>query len=301
MPTYHVFAWFGSLIFAIPTLIFQSAHKFWAINPNSDNTAFCWVESDFHSPYSWTLFYMPLFLIYVSALAILVSSFMRLRHGISRTFIHRLKALIVNTVNVLVSSFYWLLVMFMLGLSKSSGNNMSNGRLYKVTAYFLASKGITCVIVWILTSDVRLDKNDLHDDEGVALNMALRQEVLYYATKGIQSSVDIKYTGYSDQTIVVFKLNKNPELNTQSNTLSPRFFIRLLLGYKEEKEIISHLMEQTEESRQPSKEVQIEMKSKIPKMPKIEERPIVNTLNASPKHFPPSYSSQEDPRRNIRL
>lgn len=178
-------------MFAAVTYSFPDAHRFWKTphaNDSTGETALCWVNSNFISVYSWALFYLPLFLVTVGSILLFCRAFFRLRHGLAKSFVHRIKALAVNTVNLTVSTYYWIIVLTLTLVSHNLDGGDVESTLFKVTSWLFASKGITCIVIWIIVWDFHLGANDMRDDDGVNLNSILRNEVLFYATKGIQQT-----------------------------------------------------------------------------------------------------------------
>lgn len=114
---YHVCVWSVALMFSVLPLV--SRHKdrifgFWFVNPNESDSAVCWIKVDRNSlslPI-WVLFFIPLLFIYSVCSVSLVLAYARLRRGISRTFLPRMKLLVTNTANVIVLILYWFVLIF---------------------------------------------------------------------------------------------------------------------------------------------------------------------------------------------
>jgi hypothetical protein len=143
------------------------------------------------------MFYIPLAVVYAVAIGSLVLGYRQLRHGISSTLIHRMKALVTNAINVIVSVCYWTLLGMFLLLSFTLEKRTADF-FFSLTLFVIAAKGVTALIVRILTRKVSF----VDDSKGNArpslssvetkanaveqldLNQALRQELLYFATTG---------------------------------------------------------------------------------------------------------------------
>ncbi len=242
MRQYHIMVWSISFVLAVITGVAKQAHGFYNENVGADSEALCWVNEEYSSAYPVLIYYVPLLLIYTFSIGTLVIAYLRLRNGISQTIAHRIKALIVNTINLTINMFYWLVIAIFYFLSKGWHVDAEARRgSFQTLVYFGAAKGFTSVLAWILTINTRYGKEDVRDDEGVDLNSALRHEVLYYATKGIQNSC-LNFTssfkiGESKSRFVI-KLEQDDSLTNDGFAMTLRFLVRLILGYEEESQQI---------------------------------------------------------------
>jgi hypothetical protein len=118
---YHLFVWSVSIIFALSPFWFQykTIYGFFYITAASEDTvvqmeniAFCWVGSSsyFHI---WYYFFIPVLVIYALGCCSLIFAYKRLRKGITKTFLPRMRLLVINTVNVVSLLIFWLLVLLM--------------------------------------------------------------------------------------------------------------------------------------------------------------------------------------------
>jgi len=228
---YHVFVWSAATFFAASPFFlvadWQQIYGFWFINPNIDDSANCWIKITFNN-YAWPIwvyFFVPLMVIYMVCLFSLVTAYLRLRRGVTRSFLPRMRLLIMNTVNLVVHMLYW--TVFVLFYSwtfwtkqdfKTGGNQPTNNIIF----FVMGSKGCSALLVWILTannsqlgiisnkSNKSINKtgssspnnsttennprdtisaNKAEDNtEAIDANKALREEVLSFATAGIRAS-----------------------------------------------------------------------------------------------------------------
>jgi hypothetical protein len=246
MPTYHLFVWVCSFAFAIPTLLDSQVAGYWFVSSDVDNIGLCWINSRkglnvTKSIYIWFMFIIPLGFVYAFSCIALVVAYRRLKHGISNTIIHRMKALVINSINVSVYIIYWMTLLIPLVISFFLNDNMPAGWAFKIILFMMASKGVSAVFVWILTQDVQFGKNSdrVKDDEGVDLNGALRQELLYFATSGIRMCASKGCDLRPEQKKLCIQLEHRPQRSDVE--LSPWFFIFLILGREEERNKIAKL------------------------------------------------------------
>jgi hypothetical protein len=237
---YHLAVWSISFAFALPTGLDSEIYGFWYVDDKVDKTAICWITQQKHStkPYVYILFYIPLVLVYIVAIISVVVAYRRLRHGISSTIIHRMKALVINGINVLVYLAYWGVLLFLLALAFLLEPHTSEKWSERVLLFLISAKGVSAVVVWILTVEVqfepsRSDGTELKDEGGVDLNGALRQELLYFATSGIRTCVSKSSTLKRDQKQLVLFLQHREEKSGVE--LSPSFFLYLVFGREHEK------------------------------------------------------------------
>jgi hypothetical protein len=203
------------------------------------------------------MFYMPLAVVYITAIASLYVGYRQLRHGISSTVIHRMKALVTNALNVIIYLLYWTVLGFCLLLSFVLIEGPTADFFFSLTLFVIAAKGVSALIVRILTVGISFvddtqQKNKLSssseanigsdaDVEEFDLNRALRQELLYFATTGIRNCTDKGAELTRNQAKLVLRLQRAPELVASTDDLSPLFFLYLILGRTREKNIVVKL------------------------------------------------------------
>jgi hypothetical protein len=114
---YHIFCWGLALAFSLPTLIsVTNISGFWTIKDTEtgrmvDRNVFCWLRMPDNST-TWTpfvMFYLPLICSFGFSCIVLWRSFRRLRSGMSHTFVHRLRVLFINNINLTSCLVYWLI------------------------------------------------------------------------------------------------------------------------------------------------------------------------------------------------
>ena len=93
---------FGSFVGA-----FKGVYGFWNISREFDSTVFCWLAVDNSTYVPWFLLYIPVGFVYAFSIYTMLVSYNKLREGISSTFRHRIKALVVNSANILIFVLYW--------------------------------------------------------------------------------------------------------------------------------------------------------------------------------------------------
>jgi hypothetical protein len=242
---YHVFVWSISLAFALPTWIMPDVHGYWYVANSVDNTAICWIKAHKGSvsPYIYFLFYIPLLLVYIFAIVCVNVAYSRLRNGISNTLIHRMRALVVNALNVIIYIFYWFVAGCMLTCAYSFNGAQAERFNERLLLYMIASKGIASVFVWILTEDVSFNlKKGLRrgeeklETEGVDLNSAMRSELLYFATSGIRNCARRGDELSPNQSKQILRLQHPAQKMSQ---LSLSFFFFLILGREKERRQIA--------------------------------------------------------------
>lgn len=244
MPKYHLCAWLTALAFALPTGLVSHVPGYWGVSPEVSDIGICWIQLKYEAEpkitgNSFLLLYIPILVTYLFALATLVVAFERLRQGISQTIMHRMKAFVLNSVNVIVYLVYWLIVLIVYaamfdGCNASDDSVINQKRnLLNLLLFLIASKGFWSIIVWILTVDVSFgatgDKaEETNAENRLDLNSALRQEVLTFATKGIRHCAGSGSKLLPDQPMQVARLVHVTQ--KQDLVLSSWFAFFLILG-----------------------------------------------------------------------
>ena len=235
MRGYHIFVWSVAVLFSCLPLL--SKHKkriygFWYVSSDIDTSATCWIKVNDNSlsPAMWVLFFIPLLFIYTVCTGSLVIAYVRLRRGITRTFLPRMKLLVTNTANVIVLILYWFfLVLIYSWAFFARYNPMYNSYLTDVLSFIFASKGFSALIVWILISDNTFKAGD----ETIDANKALREEVLNFATAGIRSSARAGPRMSKDRRAVT-RVPQQAANSGPKTKITPSFFLKFILGQHEE-------------------------------------------------------------------
>jgi hypothetical protein len=258
---YHVCVWSVALMFSVLPLI--SKHKdrifgFWFVNPDSSDSAVCWIKVDRNSLSMpiWVLFFIPLLVIYSVCSLSLVMAYARLRRGISRTFLPRMKLLVTNTANVIVLILYWFVLVFFYSWAFFTRYETYNHYLSNILMFIFASKGFSSLIVWIFITDGRPSSATLKNSSSVPggdeeadvvdANKALREEVLNFATAGIRSAA----RGGDKVTKDRREITRFPSAQTgaasssksRKQLITPYFFIRFILGQQEEVQAVETMV-----------------------------------------------------------
>lgn len=245
---YHFIVWSVSLIFASCLAGKHYINGYWSVNDSVDDTAICWISltrgEKFSNPYPWLFFYVPIIVVYLYAVAILIIAYQRLKSGISDTILHRLQALVVNSINVTVYVIYWFIefVLYLFAFDPDLDEHTADIFL-KTFLFIIASKGIFALSVWILSANVakKVAKQDTSDVAGgIDLNGALRSEVLAYATRFIRHCAQKGATLQKNQPEQLFRIT-HKEDDGAKNPLSPWFFVCLLVGRDKERQELKML------------------------------------------------------------
>lgn len=258
---YHVFVWSVALLFSVLPLI--SRHKdrifgFWFVNPNSTDSAVCWIKVDRNSLSMpiWVLFFIPLLVIYSVCCVSLVMAYARLRRGISRTFLPRMKLLVTNTANVIVLILYWFVLVFFYSWAFFTRYDTYNHYLSNILMFIFASKGFSSLVVWIFITDahpsVATLKNSSsvpggggEEEDVVDANKALREEVLNFATAGIRSAArggDKVTKDRREITRLPLAQTVGSSSKSRKQLITPYFFIRFILGQQEEVQAVETMV-----------------------------------------------------------
>lgn len=253
--------WVYAIAYSIPTFVAKSMYGFWFISTEVDNIAICWIklgtEQDGNngslnniSWKPWVMLYIPLIVIYAICAGILVYAYYRLKRGIPRTIVHRMKALITNSINISIYLLYWFFVAGFYGgsyLALGNNDNTSAKLLYSFLLYLISAKGFASILVWITIINVEIGKSSMDSTtERLDLNSALRQEVLHFATLGIRCSAKEAAIPSDLKHETVLKLNINgTEENALADELTAWFFTKLVFGFRAEVQRINLMVRQT--------------------------------------------------------
>jgi len=236
---YHAWAWIFGLTMALILGISDDLHGFWYVTPEIDNNTFCWIKSHRSTSINFrpfVMFYIPLVTVYFYAMSTLVVAFSRLQNGISKTFQHRVKVLILNSINITVYILYWSVLLLIYALVNDvSVNSISEKYLYRLLMFTVSGKGFADLFVYILivdTSNIMAELVKGEGGRGLDLNQALRMEVLYYATTGIRKSAQRGPTVKADQKRFAFTMAQKAG-EKAANHFTVWNFILIMFGYKE--------------------------------------------------------------------
>jgi hypothetical protein len=169
MKYYHAFVWTMALVFALPTLVDHEIGGYWYVKGKLgfvDTSVFCWLKmqrpgaSGAHTSWvPWVFFYAPLIFIYLFSAAVLYFSYGRLKRGVSNTFVHRLRVLIINSLNLTSCFLYWLVLLLVYASVYSAVDTdlKASQFLLKLLRYLIPAKGVSGVTVWVLVMSIDIE------------------------------------------------------------------------------------------------------------------------------------------------
>lgn len=255
---YHIFAWGTGLVFAIPAGVVKSVRGFWFITDKTvggfkgsiTNDTICWLQitpkvGHLLSWKPWVLFYIPLLISYIFSVCVLYNAFKRLKTGVKFTFVHRIRVLFTNSINITICLLYWTIMLSIyiityLVANVSGGDPSDTAKqLFNILVYLIPAKGATAVIVWTLTTYMDFKGSD---DESIDLNAALREEVLLYASEGIRKSCKrasaLKAGDLAKKKQIRLLLKQAHDEDAgdhgrQRELITGRNFLMLVLGFQE--------------------------------------------------------------------
>lgn len=231
---YHAFCWCIASVFAVAIIRIDGMAGFWFVGDGStddvpagfsgngdvDDVAICWIQQQSGGGLNTKTFlflYIPLFVVYCYAVRVIWGAYNNLKKGISKTFQHRVKVLVLNSINIGIYVLYWfvLFLFYFWAYFFASDNRALARGFWKLLWFFLSSKGFADLLVFIFISDDEV-KND---DEATAVdfNAALRQEVLHYATTGIRECASKATDQMSKNKLVLIMHQKNTPLKSIFN------------------------------------------------------------------------------------
>jgi hypothetical protein len=187
-------------------------HGFWYVDEDVDTTAICWIKSSKDGGVNyrtWVFLYIPLILVYCYCIRVLYGAYSHLRKGISKTFQHRVRVLVMNSINIGIYMAYWavLLGFYFLTYVFSRRSAVVSRWFWRLVMFIISSKGFADLLVFILVSDT--DVSSSGDSESFNVNSALRQEVLHYATTGIRECAARKTNTSAKRKLVLLMTQQN--------------------------------------------------------------------------------------------
>ena len=133
---------------------------------------------------------VPTALGYFACIYFLFIAYKRLKSGLSKTFLARMNILIVNSVILVVFMVYWtvLLLFYMISVALKGTHDGFD----RLVLYLVPMKGVMVLFILIIITDFYTQLAQKEDNVGA--NIALRQEVLMFATVGIRTSAKDAHT-----------------------------------------------------------------------------------------------------------
>lgn len=220
---YHVFCWVISSVFTVGIVQIKGMAGYWFVDEAVDDVAICWVQQEQSAngslnPKTFIFLYIPLCVVYFYAVRVIWGAYGNLKKGISKTFQHRVKVLLLNSINIGIYVLYWfvLFIFYFWAYALASNKPEVSLGFWKLLWFFLSSKGFADLLVFIFIDDGTTIKSD---DEATAVdfNAALRQEVLHYATTGIRECASRRTDQKSKNKLVLMMNQKNTPLKSIFN------------------------------------------------------------------------------------
>jgi hypothetical protein len=220
---YHVFCWSIASVFTIGITRIDGMAGYWFVDEEVDDVAICWVQQQQSGNGSlnsktFIFLYIPLCVVYVYAVRVIWGAYGNLKKGISKTFQHRVKVLLLNSINIGIYVLYWfvLFIFYFWAYALAGSQPEVSLGFWKLLWFFLSSKGFADLLVFIFIDDGTTVKSE---DEATAVdfNAALRQEVLHYATTGIRECASRRTDLKSKNKLVLIMNQKNTPLKSIFN------------------------------------------------------------------------------------
>ena len=127
---------------------------------------------------------VPTMVVYIAGFNFLYVAYKRFKAGLTKIFLTRMKILIINSVILVVFLAYWTFLLLFYVIS--FGLQGSHDGFNRLVLYLVPMKGVTLLFVLIIVNDFHAQLRQ--KEENLSENIALRQEVLLFATVGIRNS-----------------------------------------------------------------------------------------------------------------
>lgn len=257
---YHYIVWSVSFFFAILLVSVKGAAGTWQITSGSGDNAsnICWLNmsrSEVKDWVPWVFFYLPIIFVYSFSAYVLVYSYSRLKNGISKTLLHRLRILIMNTVTVTVSILYWIILGSLYVASFFNDMHDTDIKwLFRIILFMMSAKGYSSFIVWLLFLNLMGNNFSNNDEmESFDLNVALRQEVMLYATRGVRISTRLTQKLHADNSGTLISKPKLLFVLDSATTVTENvpensknlftfwYFLLLVFGKDEQKQVLQNI------------------------------------------------------------
>jgi hypothetical protein len=241
---YHLFSWAASILITLFPFIVgvdQTVYGFWYVSADVNDQAFCWIKIQSADVLGWPMtvfFFVPLNLIYIINLIVLFIAYNRLRKGLTRSFLPRLKLLVSSTVHVFVLVLFWLIFFIIYGSAFYNRDYAGyNGNLSALVNSVIASKGFSSFMIWLLATETEASDNSGTEQESdeqkvkAQDNVALREELLSFATAGIRSTARAGPTVTPSKAMIVRRPQQAHEnTSNMKNMITPYFFIKFIFS-----------------------------------------------------------------------
>lgn len=244
---YHLFSWVFALLVSLIPFALDNGHSvygFWYVDYNIKTANICWLKTDDHKlgvPF-WLLFIFPLAIIFSVCLASLVYAYQQLRRGLTKSFLPRMRLLVTNTINVFIVVIHWGWFGIFYTLAFWTKDSRPHTDVLVDIVYFtLSSKGMSSLLIYIFVSDTNLNSLGQSTEESVDANVALREEVLNFATAGIRS-VARSSASIPPDKVEVTRQPKQVRILDSRHLITPAFYLRFMLGQVEQISAVQKMM-----------------------------------------------------------
>lgn len=234
---YHIFCWTFAFVMGVVLGTVNDLNGFWYLDSDVDDTAICWIKFTHNSRLfdinyrPWILLYIPLCVVYIFSLYVMINAYSHLSKGISKTFQHRVKVLVQNSINIGIYLGYWavLLTMYIFSYIFSDTHADASRWFWRLLLFGISSKGFADLLVFIMVSDSN-SNDSISGKEALDLNSALRQEVLFFATTGIRECASLQCSDSQKGKIMLIM----SQSSDQQNILTVNHLLRLLFSSGED-------------------------------------------------------------------
>ena len=152
--------------------------------------SFCWIRN--HSETSsinyrpFVYFYTPLVIVYLVTANTLVQIYRKIRSGLSQSFTSRSRVFLTSSMNVLVYFVYYTFLLIAYAATNETAFTAPRASffLYNLTVFAVACRGYASLVAFYL-----IDSRHDAGPKGNVVNLALKEELLFFATLGIAQSV----------------------------------------------------------------------------------------------------------------
>eukprot|EP01035_Chromulina_nebulosa_P023930 gene23930-31058_t len=232
---YHIFCWGVSCIMTLSPFLSSNVsdiYGFWHFDGSRDDIAICFINAHSLQSPAWGMVIVPTMMVYIACFNFLYLAYKRLKSGLTKTFLPRMKILIINSVILVVFMAYWtLLLLFYLF---AFGLETYHAGFNRLVLFMVPIKGVAVLFLLIIIDDFNVQLRE--KDENMSGNVALRQEVLMFATVGIRNSAQDAHKADPEKTAIRRRPQKvtSSSPNAANELVTPLFFVRLVFGFSAE-------------------------------------------------------------------
>eukprot|EP01036_Dinobryon_divergens_P024942 gene24943-33437_t len=232
---YHIFCWGVSCIMSLSPFSASNVsdiYGFWHFNSSRDDIAICFINTQTINTPAWGMVLVPTSLVYIACFNFLYLAYKRLKSGLTKTFLPRMKILIINSVILVVFMAYWTLLLLFYVIS--IGFQGPHAGFNRLVLFLVPMKGVTVLIVLIIITDFYAQLQQM--EENLGENVALRQEVLLFTTVGIRNSAKDAHKAGPEKAAIRRRPRQVSSLASKATNelVTPLFFVRLVFGFSAE-------------------------------------------------------------------